>query len=48
VLVVESKLAVARRIADRIVVMAKGETVFHGDRQDLEENVGIRRQYLEV
>jgi branched-chain amino acid transport system ATP-binding protein len=48
VLAVESKLAVARRIADRIVVMAKGETVFHGDRQDLEENVGIRRQYLEV
>jgi branched-chain amino acid transport system ATP-binding protein len=48
VIVVESKLAVARRIADRIVVMAKGETVFHGTQQDLDANVAIRRQYLEV
>jgi branched-chain amino acid transport system ATP-binding protein len=48
VLVVESKLTVARRIADRITVMAKGETVFHGSPQDLEENASVRRQYLEI
>jgi len=48
VLVVESKLAVARRIADRITVMSKGETVFHGTRDDLAANAAIRRQYLEV
>jgi branched-chain amino acid transport system ATP-binding protein len=48
VLVVESKLAVARRSADRIVVMAKGETVFQGSPQELETRMEIRRQYLEV
>ena len=48
VLVVESKLAVARRIADRITVIAKGETVFHGRSQHLEANTDVRRQYLEV
>jgi branched-chain amino acid transport system ATP-binding protein len=48
VLVVESKLAVARRIADRITVMAKGETVFDGTPDRLEACTDIRRQYLEV
>jgi branched-chain amino acid transport system ATP-binding protein len=48
VLVVESKLAVARRIADRISVMSKGETVFHGTQLELNAAAGIRRQYLEV
>jgi branched-chain amino acid transport system ATP-binding protein len=48
VLVVESKLAVARRIAARIYVMAKGRTVFHGTPADLQENHGVRREYLEV
>jgi branched-chain amino acid transport system ATP-binding protein len=48
ILVVESKLAVASRIADRIFVMAKGETVFSGTPHDLKENHEIRREYLEV
>jgi len=48
VLVVESKLAVARRIASRIYVMAKGRTVFHGTPEELQENHAIRREYLEV
>jgi branched-chain amino acid transport system ATP-binding protein len=48
VLVVESKLAVARRIATRIYVMAKGKTVFHGTPSDLQDNHEIRREYLEV
>jgi branched-chain amino acid transport system ATP-binding protein len=48
VLVVESKLSVARRIADRIYLIGKGETVFHGTPQDLENNREVRRQYLEV
>jgi len=48
VLVVESKLAVARRIASRITVMAKGRTVFHGTPQDLQDNHAVRREYLEV
>ncbi|HUC18028.1 MAG TPA: ABC transporter ATP-binding protein [Acetobacteraceae bacterium] len=48
VLVVESKLAVARRIADRITVMSKGETVFDGPPAALAAAAEIRRQYLEV
>jgi branched-chain amino acid transport system ATP-binding protein len=48
VLVVESKLAVASRIAARIYVMAKGKTVFHGTPGDLQDNHEIRREFLEV
>jgi branched-chain amino acid transport system ATP-binding protein len=48
VLVVESKLAVASRIAARIYVMAKGKTVFHGKPDDLQDNHEIRREFLEV
>ena len=48
VLVVESKLAVARRIAARIFVMAKGRTVFHGTPAELQENHAVRREYLEI
>ncbi len=48
VLVVESKLAVAGRIADRITVMAKGRSVFEGTPAALAAATGIRRQYLEV
>jgi branched-chain amino acid transport system ATP-binding protein len=48
VLVVESKLAVARRIASRIYVMAKGRTVFHGTPEDLQSDNSVRREYLEV
>jgi branched-chain amino acid transport system ATP-binding protein len=48
VLVVESKLAVARRIAARIYVMAKGRTVFHGTPGELQEDHAVRREYLEV
>jgi branched-chain amino acid transport system ATP-binding protein len=48
VLVVESKLAVARRIASRIYVMAKGRTVFQGTPEDLQSDSAVRREYLEV
>ena len=48
VLVVESKLAVASRIAARIYVMAKGKTVFHGTPGDLQDNHEIRREFLKV
>jgi branched-chain amino acid transport system ATP-binding protein len=48
ILVVESKLAVASRIADRIFVLAKGVSVFSGTPGELAENNAIRREYLEV
>jgi branched-chain amino acid transport system ATP-binding protein len=48
VLVVESKLAVARRIASRITVMAKGRSVFHGTPAALQDRTDVRREYLEV
>jgi branched-chain amino acid transport system ATP-binding protein len=48
ILVVESKLAVARRIAGRIAVMGKGRTVFQGTSAELEDRQDIRREFLEV
>jgi len=48
ILVVESKLAVARRIAGRIYVMGKGRTVFDGTPDDLADRQDIRREFLEV
>jgi branched-chain amino acid transport system ATP-binding protein len=47
-LVVESKLAVARRIADGIVVMAKGRNVFEGTGSELQARDDVRREFLEV
>jgi branched-chain amino acid transport system ATP-binding protein len=48
ILVVESKLSVARRIAGRITVMGKGRTVFQGTSAELEDRQDIRREFLEV
>jgi branched-chain amino acid transport system ATP-binding protein len=47
-LVVESKLAVARRIADHIIVMAKGRNVFDGSGAALQARDDVRREFLEV
>lgn len=48
VLVVESKLTIASRIADRITVMTKGRTVFEGTPAALAAAAEVRRQYLEI
>jgi branched-chain amino acid transport system ATP-binding protein len=48
ILVVESKLAVPRRVAGRITVMGKGRTVFHGTSAELQDRQDIRREFLEV
>lgn len=48
VLVVESKLDVAKRIASTIHVIGKGRTVFAGNAAALEARPDIRREYLEV
>ena len=48
VLVVESKLDVARRIADSIHVMGKGRTAFAGSAVALATRPDISREYLEV
>ena len=48
VLLVESKLAVAERLATRVFVMSKGEIVFSGSAQELAADASVRRQHLEV
>jgi branched-chain amino acid transport system ATP-binding protein len=48
ILVAESKLAPARRIASRIYVMGKGRTVFEGTPDALQDRQDIRREFLEV
>jgi len=48
IVIAESKLAVARRIATRIHVMGKGRTVFAGTAAELQDRHDIRREFLEV
>lgn len=48
VLVVESKLDVARHISDIIYVVGKGRIEFSGDMAALDARPDIRREYLEV
>lgn len=48
VLLVESKLAVAERLATRVFVMSKGEIVFAGSAAELAANAAVRKQHLEV
>lgn len=48
ILVAESKLAAARRIASRIYVMGKGRTIFGGTPEELQDRQDIRREFLEV
>lgn len=48
VVVAESKLAAARRIAHRVTVIAKGRSVFDGPPAALEADIETRRRYLEV
>jgi branched-chain amino acid transport system ATP-binding protein len=48
VLLVEQKLAIALEISQRVYVMGHGAIVFEGTPQDLRNNAGIRREWLEV
>jgi branched-chain amino acid transport system ATP-binding protein len=48
ILVAESKLGPARRIAQRIYVLGKGRTVFDGTPDELQDRQDIRREFLEV
>lgn len=48
VLLVEQKLAIALEISQRVYVMGHGAIVFEGTPQDLQENVAVRKEWLEV
>jgi branched-chain amino acid transport system ATP-binding protein len=48
IVIAESKLATARRIATRIHVMGKGRCVFAGTAAALQDRHDIRREFLEV
>lgn len=48
VLLVEQKLSIALDIADRIYVMGEGRIVFEGTPEDLKNNPGVRKEWLEV
>ena len=48
VLLVESKLAIAERLATRVFVMSKGEIVFSGSAAELAADASVRKQHLEV
>lgn len=48
VILVEQKLTIALKIAERVMVMGHGEIVFRGTPGELAERPDIRRQWLEV
>ena len=48
VLLVEQKLTIALRVAERIFVMGHGKIVFEGSPGDLRDRADIRRDWLEV
>jgi len=48
ILLVEQNMRVALRLASRFYIMNKGQIVFHGTSQELEEAHEIRQKYLEV
>jgi branched-chain amino acid transport system ATP-binding protein len=48
VLLVESKLPVVERLADKVYVMAKGQVVYDGEVEALKRDTDVRKRYLEV
>ena len=48
VLLIEQKLDIALRTADRVLVMGHGRVVFEGRPQQLLDNAAVRREWLEV
>jgi branched-chain amino acid transport system ATP-binding protein len=48
VLLVEQKLTMALKVADRVIVMGHGAIVFEGTPDTLQDNPEVRRNWLEV
>ncbi len=48
VLLVEQSMETALALAQRAYVMSKGQVVFSGSMRELQDNDGVRKQYLEV
>ena len=48
ILLVEQKLTIALRLAERVYLMGNGEVVFEGTPKELEKDIAIRKEWLEV
>lgn len=48
ILLVEQKMTIALRIAERCLIMGHGEIVFNGTPAALREDASVRRRWLEV
>src|SRR5581483_3736912 len=48
ILLIEQKLTIALAISHRLYVMGQGRVVFEGTAQDLRDNAGVRKDWLEV
>jgi branched-chain amino acid transport system ATP-binding protein len=48
ILLVEQNYHLARRVADRVYVMSKGQIVYEGSPQSLERDEEVKRRYLGV
>ncbi len=48
VLLVEQKMSMALKVAQRVLVMGHGEIVFDGSAEDIQRRTDVRREWLEV
>jgi branched-chain amino acid transport system ATP-binding protein len=48
ILLVEQNVPLARRVADRVYVMSKGQIVYHGTPTELDANEDVKRRFLGV
>lgn len=48
ILLMEQKLDLSLRLADRVMVLGRGQVVFSGTAQQLQAQEGLRRQWLEI
>lgn len=48
ILLVEQKLNLALQLADRFIILGHGQTVFNGSRDELQNNIQLRKEWLEI
>jgi branched-chain amino acid transport system ATP-binding protein len=48
ILLVEQNVPLALRVADRVYVMSKGQIVYHGTPNELDENEDVKRRFLGI
>jgi branched-chain amino acid transport system ATP-binding protein len=48
IVLIEQRLALVQSLADRVIVLGRGESVFEGSVQELQASAALRQQWLEL